>query len=209
MASKYELGEVRKRIVSSIEAQWPSTLGEWDLKDALLQMTQQKDKLNVSDLPKDVGALFTDPAVAISLARDFDIPNILTSAYYELSRRSLVNHQTHRNYRYRKETRVDSLSKEDFQILSDIREYLFYFVTESSEHDDWDISMTECENLSGKEAPNLKKAIRLEVLSTRDVLRTLRTFDPTPWKKLSCKACQKDFPKETLETRRNVWKGIQ
>lgn len=81
IATKYEVDSVCKAIKNHLESEWPQTL------DELIRL--QKDVLVaksecISPNP-DFYKIFPEPASAIRLATDFDVPSILPTAYYILS----------------------------------------------------------------------------------------------------------------------------
>ncbi|KAJ7180332.1 hypothetical protein C8R43DRAFT_871141 [Mycena crocata] len=89
MATKYEMEPLRERIVAQLTADWPTSLTEWDrLETEIIGLTEEHsssaesymvDGLHVDDrLP--------EPGAAIRLAMDWNIPKILPSAFYHLSR---------------------------------------------------------------------------------------------------------------------------
>jgi hypothetical protein len=87
LAIKFECDAVRARIVENIEADWPQTLSQWDARrqEAVIARSEHC-KLTSGK----IGGLFLDdrlpePASAIRLASDFNIPSILPAAFYQLS----------------------------------------------------------------------------------------------------------------------------
>ncbi|KAH8113883.1 hypothetical protein DFH11DRAFT_1743985 [Phellopilus nigrolimitatus] len=84
MATKYEMREVRKRVVAHVEADWPHTLEEWDRFESRIKF------LGDVNPECDVDKAIPEPAAAIMLARRFAIPQILPAAFYFLS---IVNAQ--------------------------------------------------------------------------------------------------------------------
>jgi hypothetical protein len=90
LANKYGMETLRERIVVHIEGDWPQSLWRWDsLEHEIREMAINCDEDgNLDDyLP--------EPASAIRLARDCNIPSILPSAFYHLSRIS-VYHDRHK-----------------------------------------------------------------------------------------------------------------
>jgi BTB/POZ domain len=90
LANKYGMEALRERIVMHIEGDWPQALWRWDsLEHEIREMAINcEEDANLDDyLP--------EPASAIRLARDCNIPSILPSAFYHLSRIS-VYHDRHK-----------------------------------------------------------------------------------------------------------------
>ncbi|KIJ53536.1 hypothetical protein M422DRAFT_111693, partial [Sphaerobolus stellatus SS14] len=74
-ATKYQVDSLRKRIISHLEKDWPSTLEQWD--------KNEEDNLLKED---EFYKRYPDPASCIRLARMCDVPSLLLAAYYDLSR---------------------------------------------------------------------------------------------------------------------------
>lgn len=93
LASKYEIDAVRKRVVALLEDAWPRSFEQW------LRFHAEVDVIrNLHEAASDRligGKLFTDrvpePAAAVRIARDFDIPSVLPFAYYTLAGIPLSN----------------------------------------------------------------------------------------------------------------------
>ncbi|TFY59753.1 hypothetical protein EVG20_g7669 [Dentipellis fragilis] len=109
MADKFQVDVLRDRIVAQLVSDWPQTIRQWDKLESEIQ---------------------TRPASAIRLARDFNIPEILGTAFYHLSRiniehdwdssRGVDKHgKPARVSNHRRRTaRWDLLEKEDHMPLS-------------------------------------------------------------------------------------------
>ena len=81
------------RIVEHLEGDWPQTLWQWDLLEAevyatILSWEDEFRRAGVLGFPDDH---LPEPASAIMLARSCDVPSILPSAFYHLSRLSIDN----------------------------------------------------------------------------------------------------------------------
>jgi hypothetical protein len=91
LATKYQADSLRKRIVSHLETDWPTTLDAWDdiaytavkLKPdpsdpdgTFSQSSDQSDHCAMDSFP--------DPVPFISLARECDLPDNLVAAFYSL-----------------------------------------------------------------------------------------------------------------------------
>lgn len=86
LANKYEIKSVCTRIVKHIEADWPKTLEEW-----YLQRCEFEKKIHFCDVQEGGWPgepwehQFPEPAAAIRIATDCNIPSILPAAYYRLA----------------------------------------------------------------------------------------------------------------------------
>ncbi|KAI0074307.1 hypothetical protein K474DRAFT_73371 [Panus rudis PR-1116 ss-1] len=87
LAIKYECDALRARIVENLEADWPQTLAQWDARrtEAIMMRSEHAQQQNGK-----VNGLYLDdrlpePASAIRIASDYNIPSILPAAFYELS----------------------------------------------------------------------------------------------------------------------------
>ncbi|TFY80782.1 hypothetical protein EWM64_g3230 [Hericium alpestre] len=83
LSTKYEITHLRQLIVDRLEADWPLTLEKWD---ALEDMTMSQRSHHYRFPGPFIDDLFPEPASAIRLAHDFDIPTILPAAFYHLLR---------------------------------------------------------------------------------------------------------------------------
>jgi len=82
IATKYEVDALRLQIISHFEAEWPDTLPAWD------KLEDQIESRFVEDDIITLGKLEPEPASVILLARRCDVPRLLPSAFYHLSRLS-------------------------------------------------------------------------------------------------------------------------
>ncbi len=83
MSSKYLMTDLRASLVHIFESEWPLTVEEFDAKDQLLQDYLLRGESIKSGWP---AHFIPEPAAAISLAEEYDIPNILPAAYYDILR---------------------------------------------------------------------------------------------------------------------------
>lgn len=89
MSNKYEIDRIRDIIVAHLESEWPQTLDEWDLLQN--EVNWYKDALSSASDSR-VGKVrgrylddwFPEPASAVKVAMEFDIPSILPAAFYQL-----------------------------------------------------------------------------------------------------------------------------
>ena len=84
---KYECDALRLRIVSSLEADWPQTLAQWDARRAEAVLLRSEHSLQLTGR---VNGLYLDdrlpePASAIRIASDYGIPSLLPAAFYTLA----------------------------------------------------------------------------------------------------------------------------
>ncbi|GJE96801.1 hypothetical protein PsYK624_130070 [Phanerochaete sordida] len=85
LAAKYQVDSIRTRIVQRLEDDWPTSALSWlrFSNDERLFSEDCARYISLEDgkYPEDN---FPEPAAAIRLARDFDIPSILPAAYLRL-----------------------------------------------------------------------------------------------------------------------------
>ncbi|GJE95289.1 BTB domain-containing protein [Phanerochaete sordida] len=85
IATKYQIDSICRAVKHHLECEWPHTVEELvrlhnDLKVAISRPLQSSPKPDHTAYK-----LFPEPASAIRLATDFDVPSILPAAYYILS----------------------------------------------------------------------------------------------------------------------------
>ncbi|KAH8099437.1 hypothetical protein BXZ70DRAFT_300842 [Cristinia sonorae] len=87
LAMKYECDALRKRIVENLEADWPNTLAQWDARcsEAVIARSEHSQQPTGK-----INGLYLDdrlpePASAIRIASDYNIPSILPAAFYQLA----------------------------------------------------------------------------------------------------------------------------
>ena len=86
LSKKYGIDRIHDQVKGHLESDWPQTLRDWD--------NLEKDIKFMTDDPDAVGLIddhFPEPAAAIKVARQFDIPSILPAAFYHLSRLSILD----------------------------------------------------------------------------------------------------------------------
>ncbi|KAJ7930008.1 hypothetical protein B0H13DRAFT_1451547, partial [Mycena leptocephala] len=91
MATKYEMEPLRDRIISQLQADWPNTLAEWDRLETEVAGLVREHKHSKSGMVDDlyVDEKLPEPAAAIRLAMEYNVPKIMPSAVYHLSRLSI------------------------------------------------------------------------------------------------------------------------
>lgn len=92
LANKYQVDSIRRRIIERLESDWPQSIQLWDRLEAEIEVMKapfydEYGNAEVDGLPMD--DILPEPASAIRLARDCDIPSILPAAFYHLSRLSI------------------------------------------------------------------------------------------------------------------------
>ncbi|KDQ58283.1 hypothetical protein JAAARDRAFT_262371 [Jaapia argillacea MUCL 33604] len=90
LATKYQVDVLRTHIVQRIEEDWPQSLAEWEAAETEFHRIFNEFMATGPDDPEGawLEEMFPEPASAIRLARDYDIPNILPAAFYAMSRLS-------------------------------------------------------------------------------------------------------------------------
>jgi len=86
MATKYEMPELREKLVRIVESEWPMTPDEFEDFDRRHDELYKRYKDGIVELASWPLHLLPEPAAAIALALEFNIPSILPAAYYDLSR---------------------------------------------------------------------------------------------------------------------------
>jgi hypothetical protein len=93
LVDKYAMNRLRQNIVGQVEQNWPLSLRQWDELGSRMRAIAQLargDLDNQLDLEHpSPGGLLPEPASAIRLARERNIPTILPAAFYHLSRLSI------------------------------------------------------------------------------------------------------------------------
>lgn len=191
------MDHVRSKVVARIEADWPITLEEWDQDEEFYSSDDIRDfkrRRRLRSAPP-------EPAAAVVLARRFDMPTILPAAFYELTRRDIHNNKTYLFTELVNQARGDILSSEDYQILSDFRDYLFYATKNLTEfvHVNQECTGDDCLASLAKFLSSLK----LDAYNQRDFLRVTR-LDNVAVHDL-CETCEERVKAEVSQRRANVW----
>lgn len=90
MARKYDVIGLYQSIISRLEDDWPKDIAEYWRFEADWRATTRDTtfgELNLNNNPQDPPAYlsFPDPATAIRLGVDYDVPSVLPAAFYVLS----------------------------------------------------------------------------------------------------------------------------
>ncbi|KAF8121087.1 hypothetical protein EV363DRAFT_1366836 [Boletus edulis] len=85
LSRKYGIDRIQAQIVRHLESDWPQTLSDWDkVERDIAAIRGDSDTDRIDDY-------FPEPAAAIKVAHQFDIPSILPAAFYHLSRLSVLD----------------------------------------------------------------------------------------------------------------------
>jgi len=79
MSTKYGVKHIRRDLLQGMSVVWPRTLGAWELREA--------EATDSSGLYKP-RFVYPHPILVINLAREINAPELLPSAFYDLSRNS-------------------------------------------------------------------------------------------------------------------------
>ncbi|KAG2363388.1 hypothetical protein BDR07DRAFT_1211299, partial [Suillus spraguei] len=118
LSNKYEMNKLRRDIVQQLEADWPTSLAWWDQLEGEIA--------GLADLDSDaMGCIFSedplpDPASAIQLAHECQVPTILPAAFYHLSQLSIrcqLNKSSSRCRPWRRTANWGLLTAGDLQCL--------------------------------------------------------------------------------------------
>ncbi|PIL28618.1 hypothetical protein GSI_08660 [Ganoderma sinense ZZ0214-1] len=87
LADKYLLEPLRKRLISEVVQDWPTTLREWDIQQANIHAISAVTTLRDApylDRGPPLCDVIPEPASAIVFAQEFVCPEILPAAFYRL-----------------------------------------------------------------------------------------------------------------------------
>ncbi|KAI0055873.1 hypothetical protein BV25DRAFT_1718052 [Artomyces pyxidatus] len=94
LATKYDASVIRKLIVEALEREWPTNIDDW--KRLQERMDEKMLLFDWTLLPNlDSTPFWPDPVRAIRLASDYDVPNVLPIAYYDLMRVLNADYDSH------------------------------------------------------------------------------------------------------------------
>ncbi len=82
LAVKYLLEPLRNHLVQQIVSDYPTTLEEWDIRDAEIQATR---KAVFAQKTTKLSRIIPEPVAAIIFAQEFGCPQILPAAFYQLA----------------------------------------------------------------------------------------------------------------------------
>lgn len=86
---------LRHRIIMHVEADWPQSLWQWDRLEAEIRAMRESwhEEHESPSSGKYIDDHLPEPASAIRLARECDIPSILPASFYHLSRLSIHDYR--------------------------------------------------------------------------------------------------------------------
>ncbi|KAH8113884.1 hypothetical protein DFH11DRAFT_1509743 [Phellopilus nigrolimitatus] len=211
-AQKYEMENLCNRIISHILADWPCSLGSWDLAEARHSLLTECDD---SDDPVD--DLVPEPASAIVLARTCDIRDILPAAFYSLARIRTeddydMNHTFPDDMSYLTRTaRWKLLSLDDIQHLNRGRDQLEILVR------DLKFKWTRTPscfpgNACAVAHKELVRQVKLEAYDSRDILAVLWKFSSpgvVVREFTCCVACGDELLVKMRDKRMNIWDNLR
>ncbi|THH16552.1 hypothetical protein EW146_g4098 [Bondarzewia mesenterica] len=82
LATKYDVRSLRQILTCALEKIWPSLYSEW--KELMTRYDNLRLYNVINDGNEKVNEVYPDPAKAIRLAMDLNVPDILPSAFYDL-----------------------------------------------------------------------------------------------------------------------------
>lgn len=91
LANKYCMDALRARIVQHIEQDWPQSLAQWDQLEGEIEVMIEGRRIDRQSSCMLLDDCLPEPASAIRLGRECNIPSILPAAFYHLSRLSVFN----------------------------------------------------------------------------------------------------------------------
>ncbi|KAJ7232197.1 hypothetical protein B0H12DRAFT_1029079 [Mycena haematopus] len=208
MATKYEMDGLRDRIVTQLQADWPQSLVEWDRLETEIRCLEEEhesaedDDYMVDDLYLD--ERLPEPAAAIRLAMDWNVPKIMPSAVYHLSRLKtsddwLERHQSRTNLYLDRTARWDLLEAPDLKLVLKVREILtsfYYFPLH--------ITAGSCDS---ETCDDQWRKTYCQWQVARDPLDLMKKFVDTRPRDL-CKHCWKNLRESVQQCRFKVWDKI-
>ncbi|KAJ7639006.1 hypothetical protein FB45DRAFT_739896 [Roridomyces roridus] len=207
MATKYEMDNLRNRIVTQVEADWPSSLAEWDRLEMEARALQEEHDAN--DEQKVDGLYLDDrlpePITAIRLSRDFQIPKILPAAVYHLSRLHVGDdwlqlRQEPNQLQLTRTARWDLAEAEDLKMLLRVRETISDFPLVRPKASNSCTSPSECRRW--------RDTRHFIWITEKDILQVMRKFIEARPSRSLCKYCWNDA-KSVIETdREELWADI-
>jgi hypothetical protein len=207
MATKYEMEPLRDRIISQLQADWPNTLAEWDRLETEVAGLVREHKHGKSGMVDDlyIDEKLPEPAAAIRLAMECNVPKIMPSAVYHLSRLSIDDDWLERrkdrtDLGYARTARWDLLEAADLKLVLKLRELfteygfdLLYNPPKGCP------SSTVCSHIWDKTCLRWQRA--------SDPLELLRKFDETRPAGL-CKLCWNEVRDDIQQCRLDLWDAI-
>ncbi|KDQ58242.1 hypothetical protein JAAARDRAFT_57970 [Jaapia argillacea MUCL 33604] len=227
LANKYQFDELRKIIVRQLEADWPQTLADWDRLEKEVRFVHYEE--HGKDSAGQVDGLYLDdrfpePASAIRLAQECDVPNILPAAFYHLSRIDLDadwdryrsegdkirKEEYHRALGYGCQTaRWGLLKPEDLMKLCRVRDQVREqaYLSHTGAWDRLECCVEECWQARTKYAWEAKE----EMFLSKDPLMDLRKYcrEEVLVKLKLCRGCSQAVKDILTHRRSKVWERLQ
>ncbi|KAJ6539573.1 hypothetical protein B0H19DRAFT_1003061 [Mycena capillaripes] len=208
MATKYEMEPLRDRIVTQLQADWPNSLAEWDRLETEVQGFMKEHGSREDSM---VDGLYIDerlpePAAAIRISMDWNIPKIRPSAVYHLSRLSI----DHDWLEYRKDrtwlnlsrtARWDLLQAADLKMVLKLRE-----VVAEHDFDSFYASAKTCR--TPDDCSDFWDTISLRWQRATDPLDLMRKFTETRPAHGLCKYCWNEVREDVRQCRATLWNEI-
>ncbi|TDL27773.1 hypothetical protein BD410DRAFT_739026 [Rickenella mellea] len=224
LARKYDFTNLRLRTIEHYIQAWPSTLHEWDLLEQTIGVWRP-DPDNDDEI-EFLDAVFPEPGAAIRLARECDIPQILPSAFYHLSRLLQqddwnIHHDwndpdndTYALSNGRRTARWDLLCLEDYRCLARGREKMDEFMLSLSKRT-FRVGVKCNDAVKAKCAANCEQLInqmRQRSRESRDVLAAMLYCESLPGSLEAdaelCHRCCFAFTFGLSRKRKELWEKI-
>ncbi len=227
MTTKYEMPDLRAKLVRIIESEWPLTLEEledYDQRREELQKRKhdQMDGLDWSDWPLH---LVPEPAAAISIGSKFHILSILPAAYYDLSRCTTSNaldlpwydsedtgNSNNDDAACGRPVRwgfVTAAVHQNLMRVQEVKESAAFMIRQRCAADPGYYCETDyrCRDIWCK---LLRKTATCQL--HRDILKCLRDLEYGEGSKALldelCQSCMDTFREKVIDMRKNVWQTI-
>ncbi|KAI0316049.1 hypothetical protein OF83DRAFT_1128934 [Amylostereum chailletii] len=81
LAKKYDAQHISESIVQALLDEWPTKVERWVVREA--ELKRQAEVLGAGE---EISKVYPDPAHTIHIASEFDIPNVLPIAFYDVAR---------------------------------------------------------------------------------------------------------------------------
>ncbi len=229
LADKYLLEPLHDYLVQQVASDWPTTLQEWDIREAELQAIR---KVAAEDKKK-YWELVPEPVAAILFAKEFGCSQILPAAFYQLAQTNFNldwDKEWIQNDEYQWNTRLarwSLLEKDDlvrclhgFQSLVDYRIDAYFLLSDQcfppEEHDEYGYELVS------KNSKCFAFLAELVVVvwgrgERRDPLRLL--FDCLEYERYPqlskehfpdglCEDCRDSLPEAVARIRRALWETL-
>lgn len=190
LANKYDMDVLRNRIIEHVQQDWPPSLWQWDKLES--EINSMKNIWHIEqgdDQCSYVDDHLPEPASAIRLARDCNVPAVLPAAFYHLSRLSIYDNRVEARHLLdpnsicceglgngRRTAEWNLLDTEDFICLLKGQARLSVAAAEMLHFKDCSQEEHWSDNCSLAQRQKLFQDIRNACRYSRDILRTSREF---------------------------------